>query len=223
MIELVHPAVRRLSDKVPLSSIIDPSGDGSKLCTKVSTFVSRVCKGAGEIEKNWVDYYSVNDFKGHALEVLVEFWLKSCPFDNRLGVVDYTPVIGSGSDYGVDGVGKSLLDNTVSTAQVKFRSNTEKFLTANDDHISNFVAHSYADYFTKDMPTLIKIGQREQSGDEIDNLLIITTAKDLHPVTAEKMYNRKVRTINYENMCSMLNGCELFWQDFYQCLVNHKG
>lgn len=92
--------------------------------------------------------------------------------------------------------------------QVKFRGNTENYLTANNDHISNFVAHS----FTK-----------HQVPNSSNNMLIITTAKDLHPVISEQMYNAKVRVINYHKMQTLLDDCTLFWDNFYEALLLAEG
>lgn len=213
-----HSAVRRLSTAYPLSRIF--MAKPNKLCSKVSTFVTNTINGAKIIEKEYSDYYDPNDFKGHALEVLIEFWIRNSPFDNRLGIMDYTPVVGSEEDWGVDGFGKSLIDSCAATLQSKFRSNSEKFLTANSDHISNFVAHSYAKYFDSD--TQISMAMKEKEGLCVDNMLIITTARDLHPKMTEEMYNKKVRVINYENMKSMLDDCKAFWYSLYEALVENE-
>lgn len=182
-INLIHPSIRRLGDKVDvkLSNIIK---NNKGLCLTISEFVKRTNICSDIVKNKYEGYYDFNTYKGDAFEVLVEFLIKSSPFDNRIGILNYDPIISS-EDYGVDGAGQSLVDMSPVTVQIKFRSNKEKYLTPNEDHISNFVSKSYSTYFKSYIDNLLT-GKSKGKNIDCRNMLIITTAKDLNPIIAKK-------------------------------------
>lgn len=247
MIELIHPAIRRTADKADIrfSNLIagigcsKPKVDDdicdTRLCTDIGTYVRRVNALSDFIDVN-EQYKSLNfsrdGYKGDALEILVEFMIKTMGMYNRdIGIINYQPETRHGEDWGVDGIGESVFDGSPVTVQVKFRSNSEKDLTANQDHISNFVAHSLAKYLLPHMEKIMSdiiAGRKSKNktiGKPIDqrNMLIITTARDLNTAIAEKMYDRKVRVLKYSDLSRMLDGNEAFWLTFKDTLLHYEG
>ena len=91
----------------------------------------------------------------------------------------------------------------IHTVQAKARGNTESVLTANKDHISNFVAHSHSKF----------------GGDsKVKYMTIFTTANDLHNVTRE-MYNDEVRVIGNNDLRKLLDNNDMFWTVFRESLI----
>jgi len=69
---------------------------------KISTFMNKLEK------QSLIDplRYDSNKYKGDGFEFLVEIFLKSHSYDNRIGITNYEPV--QKDDNGVDGVGINL-------------------------------------------------------------------------------------------------------------------
>lgn len=143
---------------------------------------------------NW----TADEYKGDALEALVEVLIKLSPIDKRINIVEYRPHDNrtDGRDMGIDGYGLSHNGN-LHTIQVKFRSNTQRDLTANEDHISNFVAKTTS-------------SPKYQNAD----MTIFTTAKDLNQKTNQDMYHERVRVLGYRDLCKLLNDNTPFWNAF---------
>jgi len=150
------------------------------------------------VESNITD----DKYKGDGLELLTEALLKLSPIDDRIGIGNYHII--NDLDTGVDGVGIGL-DGRVATVQVKFRNDPNYFLTANDDHLSNFVVASQNRY---KVPI-----------DSNKHMLIVTTAAGINYFTEKEMLLKKVRVINRKNLQQMLNNNILFWDNF-RILVN---
>jgi hypothetical protein len=164
-----------------------------KGCNKISTFVARVEKQS----LLYPDRYDPMKYRGDALELFAEALIKLSPIDNRIGIGDYKIV--EETDVGVDGVGIGT-NNNPSTVQVKFRNDSRTLLTANTDHLSNFVTASILHYNVKPEDT--------------KNMLVITTAKGLHHFTDNQMFLNKVRCLNYENLRDLVDNNLLFWNKF---------
>jgi hypothetical protein len=174
--------------------------DVNELLDKVDTlskFMNRLEKQSCKFPEKW----SEENYKGKAFEFLINVLIHYSPIDKRINIVDYEPVLKS--DYGIDGVGKSH-NGKIHTIQNKYRSNSTKILTANKDHISNFVAHSYTKY-----------------GTDID-MTIFTTAKDLLEKTNNNMYGGKVRVLGYNEVKKLIDGNLPFWILFKEELSQHK-
>jgi hypothetical protein len=137
-------------------------------------------------------------YRGDGFEALVETLITLSPIDKRINIVDYRPWNSKidGPDMGIDGLGKSH-DGTIHTVQAKFRSNTDSQLTANEDHISNFVAKSSMMYRGKNV-----------------NMTIFTTAKNLLSVVNEEMYHDQVRVLGYNEISKMIDDNHAFWSCF---------
>ena len=156
--------------------------------TKLRTFMSRLRKQAVTDPDAW----DPDTYFGLGFEAMVESLINQMGSSPYIQLKDYTPV--TKGDMGVDGVGYGPNGET-HTVQVKARTNTDSTLTANRDHISNFVAHS-----------LLKYGA--------ETMTIITTASGLHEVISQDMYQGKVRTIGFEDLRRLVDNNAMFWSQF---------
>lgn len=164
---------------------------------KLSTFMNRVEKLSTDpewLQNNWTP----EEYKGDALEAFTEVLINLSPIDKRVNIVEYRPHDNKvdGQDLGIDGYGLSHNGN-LHTIQVKYRSNTQKDLTANEDHISNFVAKTTSSPKFRDA-----------------DMTIITTAKDLRRQTKEDMYHDRVRVLGYKELRKMVDENLPFWDAF---------
>jgi hypothetical protein len=184
--ELHHPFIRRCID--PRGLLID--------CVKLNTFIGRVEKQSEEYSKGDTDLQ--NNYKGWALELFSEFLIRLMGHDKRIGVTDYQ-LVDESDDSGVDGHGNGV-NGLPCTIQVKYRP-AHWILSANQDHLSNFTAAS-----------MMKYGVSTDPNDK--NMLIITTAKDLHWHTDEQMFHKRVRVLNREKLRVLVDNNNAFWIDF---------
>lgn len=167
-------------------------------CNKLSTFCTRLEKQS----LLYPDRYDPEKYKGDGFELFVEALIKLSPIDNRIGISNYQ-LIDENNDTGVDGYGIGM-DNKIATVQVKYRSNNTEQLTANKDHLSNFVMSSF-------MKHKVDIESK-------NNMLIITTADGLHHFTNNEMYENKVRCIGYKQLRELVDNNLLFWNSFRNLL-----
>jgi len=168
-----------------------------KDCFKLSTFCSRLEKQS----LLYPDRYDPDKYKGDGFELFVEALIKLSPIDNRIGIANYQ-VGDETNDKGIDGRGLGI-DGKLATVQVKYRSNNTTLLTANKDHLSNFVMSSLFEGVDKDSNT---------------NMLIITTAESLHHFTDNEMFLNKVRCIGYKQLRELVDNNINFWNNFRQLL-----
>jgi hypothetical protein len=164
---------------------------------KLSSFMRNV----DELSRDpvWVSGgWTPDEYKGDALEALVEVLVTHSPIDKRINILEYRPHDNKidGKDMGIDGYGVSHNGN-LHTVQIKYRSNTQKDLTANEDHISNFVAK------TASSPKFCNA-----------DMTIFTTAKDLNQKTNEGMYHGRVRVIGYKELSKLTDSNSAFWNVF---------
>lgn len=201
VISLRHPARKKY-------------GDLSVVLSKVSTVQQMVAaiKKAGskyshdilpdDQEKQNKLY---NSYVGDVFEVFVEFLIKSNSHNRQIGIVGYRPVNVSngGEDYGVDGYGIGV-NGRPATVQIKFRGEMMKYtLTANEDHLTNFKNNSHEAYGV--------------NFDDVDNMLIVSTAGKIHHKTRDKMLNGKVRCLLLDEIEHLSHGVT-FWNDFRRLL-----
>jgi hypothetical protein len=165
---------------------------------KLSTFMRNVEKLSSD--PAWLSLTrSQAEYKGDALEALVEVLITLSPIDKRINIVEYRPHNNKvdGKDMGVDGYGLSHTGN-LHTIQVKYRSNTQRDLTANEDHISNFVAK------TRTSPTY-----------RTADMTIFTTAKGLNQKILQDMYHDdNVNVLNYKDLVKLVDANLPFWNAF---------
>ena len=166
-------------------------------CRKISTFMTRLRKQAN----GRPDYFDPDKYFGDGFEALVESLISQQGLTKKIMIRDYTPILED--DLGVDGFGYGP-DGEIHTVQAQARGNTQSVLTANKDHISNFVAHSHSKF----------------GGDsKVKYMTIFTTANDLHNVTRE-MYNDEVRVIGNNELRKLLDNNDMFWTVFRESLMN---
>jgi len=162
--------------------------------TRFSTFCNRL-ENQSRIDPI---AYDSDKYKGDGFEFFVELFLSLHPNDNRIGLYNYEPILVN--DNGVDGIGNNIIGEK-SVAQVKYRSNTQSVLTANQDHLANLFSDGMMGHgVVADM-------------DNKNNFrhFIFTTAKDLHFYTEQEMFKSKVKTFGYEDFRRFLDGNIQFW------------
>lgn len=166
---------------------------------KMSTFMSRLEKQAMQ------DPFRYDPFKyvGDGFEYFVEVFLMLHPFDNRVGVYHYSPV--QEDDNGVDGTGVNILAEKC-VVQVKYRSNTQSFLSANKDHLSNM----FSDGMLKH-----KVVADLENPTNFRHF-VFTTADGLDFYTDQNMYKSKVKCIGYKGFKRMLDNNIVFWNKAYE-------
>ncbi len=189
-IKLIHPFLYRAHD---IKALL-------KGCNKINTFCNRLERQSLEFPNR----YNPDDYKGDGLEFLAEALIKLSPADNRIGIGNYEPILEG--DTGVDGIGKGI-DLRPAAVQVKYRQSNWQ-LTANADHLSNFV-----------MTAQNKYGVPVESK---KHLLIITTAKGLHHFTDNEMFGNKVRCIGYDELKELLDNNLLFWEELREIVKAKK-
>lgn len=182
-IQLTHAFLRQCHD-------IEELLEG---CVKVSTFCTRLERQSDL----YPDRYEPNLYKGDGFELFTEALIKLSPTDNRIGIGNYSVI--TGQDVGVDGIGVGANGNPA-TVQVKYRGFGKTLLTANNDHLSNFVMASLLHY--KVLPT------------DQHNMLIVTTAEGLHFFTDKEMFKGQVRCLGREQLRLMVDNNLLFWDAF---------
>jgi hypothetical protein len=199
---LVHPARVKYGD---LSIVL-------KKVSNMQSFIKAIKKagkawGAGvapDDEALQTDEY--NKYVGDFFEIFAEFLIKGNSRNNNIGISKYRPINTSNGeeDYGVDGAGYGI-NGKPATVQIKFRSEMMNYqLTANRDHLSNFIVRS--DYTHG-------VGR-----DDVDNMLVISTAGKVHWSTRDKMLVGKVRFLLLDQLEKMTNGID-FWDDFRSILA----
>jgi hypothetical protein len=186
-VELTHPFILRCLN---IEEIMTD-------CFKLNTFLNN-------IEKQALKSPDADKYKGDALELFTETLIKLSPIDKRLGIRDYKVV--TTGDTGVDGHGIGFNDNPA-TVQVKWRIATH-ILTANEDHLSNFVMTSFLKF---GVPVTDK-----------ENMLIVTTAKDIHHYTNDEMFCRQVRTVSRDHLRDMVDNNTPFWKLFRELWIEAK-
>ena len=199
MIKLKHPFVNKCPD-------IDEfmlSDNETGVVQSINSFCGRINK-LSEKYKNIIDQ---SKFKGDALELFVEFMIKENGSDNRIGIFDYKTISDSDDeDVGVDGSGIGA-NEFPATVQVKFRAGNY-VLTANKDHLSNFVTSSVFDYNVR--------------LEDTKNMLIVTTAMKVDENTREKMLKGKVRVINRDILRQMYDNRTEWWKRFYESIIESR-
>lgn len=160
---------------------------------KISTFCSKLQKQA---DKN-IMAYPYEKYVGDGFEFLVELLIKLSPVDNRIGIRDYTP-IQSNKDNGVDGFGINLLEKKCAV-QVKYRTNTEKVLTAGQDKLDSFMTEAMFE------------GVLPEISEKCKNHYIFTTADSIHHYTNNEKFRGAVKCIGYKELKELLDNNAHFW------------
>jgi hypothetical protein len=168
---------------------------------KISTFMNKLEK------QSFIDplRYDSNKYKGDGFEFLVEIFLKSHAYDNRLGITNYEPI--QTDDNGVDGVGVNLT-NEKCVIQVKYRSNNKSVLTATEDKLSNMISDGMFQHGVSATPDKLKMIAEKKSA---PLHYVITTASGLHHYTDSENFKGYVHCVGYDHLRSMLDDNLSFW------------
>ena len=188
-INLTHPFIKRshfINGKIGILELLNETN-------KLSTFCSKL-ENQSTLFPN---RYNPLLYIGDGFELFVEALIKLSPIDNRIGISHYENISSLYAiDTGVDGVGVGI-DNKPATVQAKYRSNSAQLLSANIDHLSNFVYASIAKYGVDPASKT--------------NMLIITTAEGLHYFTDNEMFENKIRCIGNKHLKELVDNNFLFW------------
>lgn len=202
-IEIMHPARVRHGDlSILVSKVVNCNNSN-----KVRKFIDEM-KNYAENRAN--HYHPANEvlakemytgIVGDIFEVFVEYLIKTHGSDVRIGVTDYHPINESNGeeDYGVDGYGIGT-NGKPATVQIKFRSDHNHILTANEDRLTNFKNNSHE---------VFKVDTNDH-----ENMVVITTAKDIHHITRDKMLNNKVKVITLAGIEKLLAYNDIWWKNF---------
>jgi superfamily II DNA or RNA helicase len=198
-IKLIHPFINKCPD---IDELLLSNNEHGVVCT-INSFCYKIKKLAAK----YSDRIDENIFKGDALELFTEFMIKDCGSDNRIGIYDYKLVTDTDEeDVGVDGFGIGENENPA-TVQVKFRAG-DYVLTANEDHLSNFLTSSIFDYN-------VKIEDKK-------NMLIVTTGLKVDENTLQKMLKGKVRVLNRDALRQMFDNRPEWWKRFYEAVETSR-
>ena len=192
-IELTHP----FKDKCPdIDEFLKDDNEAGVVNT-----INSLCYKIKKLAEKYSSTIDPDKFKGDALELFVEYLIKAESHDNRIGIYDYKPISDDDQeDVGVDGSG--IGDNgNPATVQVKYRAG-DYVLTANNDHLSNFLTASWSDF-------LVPI-------EDDKNMLIVTTGLKVDEQSREKMLKNKVRVLNRDALRQMLDNRPEWWMRFYE-------
>jgi hypothetical protein len=149
------------------------------------------------------NYPDPEKFKGNVFEIFAEVFFKLFSSHNKIGIYNYQPVNGN-QDYGVDGTGIGM-DGKPSTIQVKFRKNYTSQLTSDD--LKQFPFQSIVQY---------GVEPKTRS-----NMVVFTTAKDLHWVTDGNVFLGRITTIGYQAISAFVDNNWVFWKNFTD-IINQK-
>ena len=146
------------------------------------------------------DMWEPETYRGDGFEAFCEVLINCSPIDKRINLVEYEPwdYAVYGPDNGVDGIGKSH-DGKIHTVQIKFRNDVKLELTANEDHLSNFVAKSFCMY-----------------PGQIVDMTVYTTALGVRQDILNDMYHGLVRVLGYAQIAQLVDNNLPFWNLFYQ-------
>jgi hypothetical protein len=190
-IDILHGFLHRCHDLVGLFDGVN----------KISTFMSRL-ESQSEMNPN---RYSPDKYKGDGFEFLVEIFLKSHAYDNRVGITSYTPV--QKDDNGVDGFGLNLSGEKC-VVQIKYRSNSKSVLTTNEDKLSNMISDGMFQHGVSATPDKLKMISEKKVA---PLHYVITTANGLHHYTDSENFKGYVHCIGYNHLRSMLDENLSFW------------
>lgn len=168
---------------------------------KISTFMNKLEK------QSLIDplRYDSSKYKGDGFEFLVEIFLKSHAYDNRIGITNYEPI--QTDDNGVDGVGVNLT-NEKCVIQIKYRSNNKSVLTATEDKLSNMISDGMFQHGVSATPEKLKMISEKKSA---PLHYVITTSSGLHHYTDSENFKGYVHCIGYDHLRSMLDDNLSFW------------
>lgn len=195
VVSLVHP----FKDKCPdIEEFLKADNNIGVINT-----VESLCSKIKWMSEKYALTYDPDKLKGDAWELFTEFFVKTNASDNRVGIYDYKPITEDDQeDNGVDGSGIGENSNPA-TVQAKYRTG-DYVLTANNDHLSNFLTASWVDF---QVPI-----------EDDKNMLIITSGLKVDDASRERMLKNKVRVLNRDALRQMLDNRPEWWLRFYDAV-----
>ena len=175
---------------------------------KISTVISKIKKESEKWEKfgycertnGIIDpIKSANKMAGMLFEIYSELFCNIEGSNPSVGIYKYKPE--QDEDCGVDASGFGM-NNKPLTVQCKYRSNTEKELTEGDLHQFAFQSQNR---FNVDK-------------DDVNNMIVFTSAKKLHYFTEGKVFLNKVRTIGFDDIKIIVDNNNVFWNNLRDCI-----
>lgn len=192
-IQLEHPFSMDLD--APWEDLLKNVSTLAEFCKRINN----LCKiGTENLPAEQADI-KMNNFKGNAFEVFVEMLLKTHSFDTRIGVSNYKPLPNTVKDTGVDGYGIGT-NNKIATVQIKFRGDPRVELTANKDHLSNFLCAS--------------IFKFDVDKNDYHNMIVITNCAGINGITKKEMLYDRVKCLNGDQLVEMIDNNFPFWDAF---------
>jgi len=168
--------------------------------------------------------YDRDKYVGDGFEFLIEIFLKTHFCDNTIGISEYEPI--QVDDTGADGIGKNI-NGEKCVIQIKYRTNTTGFLTANTDHLSNLINAAQNHYgistivsekaiikaqFEKGNLTDAKYNKAiKQLETSAPRHYVFTTASGLHHYTDNTMFNGQVKCYGINELRAKLDNNIPFW------------
>jgi predicted helicase len=210
VIPLDHPIKNYITD-TDLTGLFDIK---TGTLSKFNTFCDRLETVA--LDKYPADLDSRNGFKGRVFELFVEFLIKRCgQGDNRIAIKDYMVIDATDKqDYGVDGSGRSTINNGPVTVQVKYRQEI-CILTHNEGRLSNFYQQSREDFFDQEIPPFIPLAGRNA------NMVVITSAGSIHH-SVRDIWKGKIRSITRQGLRELTDNVSDFWESFIESIKESR-
>jgi hypothetical protein len=141
------------------------------------------------------------NYVGDAFEFFVELMFKVIgPTREFGGIHEYQPQ--EENDNGVDAICKNW-DGQQSVVQIKYKRDSERLLTANEDHLSNMVKEATLKY---------RITPHNPDKKETTKYFVITTGKSLHYYTEDEFFLNSVKCIGWDQLCEILDNNIGFWE-----------
>ena len=141
------------------------------------------------------------NYVGDAFEFFVELMFQIVGPSRKFGGIhDYEPQ--QENDNGVDAICKNW-DGEQSVIQIKYKSDSERVLTGNQDHLGNMVKEATLKY---------RIIPHNQDKKETTKYFIITTGKSLHYYTDDEFFLNNVKCIGWKELTTLLDGNTGFWK-----------
>ncbi len=153
------------------------------------------------------------NYVGDAFEFFVELMFQIIGPSRKFGGIhDYEPQ--QENDNGVDALCKNW-DGEQSVVQIKYKRDSERVLTGNQDHLGNMVKEATLKY---------RIIPHDQDKKETTKYFIVTTGKSLHYYTDDEFFLNNVKCIGWKELTTLLDGNIGFWkkaEDIVRSLVKN--
>lgn len=141
------------------------------------------------------------NYVGDAFEFFVELMFEVLgPIREWGGIHEYEPQ--QENDNGVDATCKNW-DGELSVVQIKYKRDSGRLLSSNQDHLGNLLVQSQLQY---------RITPHDPNKKETTKYFVITTGKSLHHYTDNEFFLNHVKCIGWDDLCNMLDKNKGFWE-----------